>query len=460
MSDSPETVDFSANTGPKHQVLGPDSALSHCLRRRPLANGELSQLKNQLDSNVISTIRIDNKPLSDQQKGVAQGLLNVLEAAEIIQAHREQVLSDIGDVRKQLRAAVRCFAQAWSLPVPSWESQSNLDSTLTLGNLGRMVGLRRDHIAMDVVWQLLAHLRPTESFVPTIQPYLTVSTPLLAAGNDSGTVMRLTVDLFSLEPGAGASGGAPGTLTPDLRYLGLTEINTVAEGSSSGKTFVQHFQDIWQLTDFGRWMRGTWRLENTNPAGFTERCAPKAYTGNSAQAGLLCALLSALRNPETYNPELHRQESSTPPEWEHQPLNDRVAISAAIDLDSRRATEALSKMRLVQVGKLAKKAFGAYQYGLRTAIFCSAQKFEDDPRWKEQQKKQKERPFEIHPELWIETHPVTVEDALDSMLESNQYLRDYKQRIAEDWNGRWLNPEANSSPAATNSASAAASLTS
>jgi hypothetical protein len=313
-----------------------------------------------------------------------------------------------------------------------------------------MVGLRRDHIAMDVVWQLLAHLHPTERFVPKIVPKLTVSTPLLAAGYDSGTVMRLTVELFELEPGAGGDSGAPGTLTPDLRYLGLTEINTLATGSSSGKTFLQHFQDIWQLTEFGRWMRGTWRLENTNPAGFPDPCTPKAYTGNSAQAGLFCALLSALRNPETYRPESHNHAS--PPEWEQQLLNELVAISAAIDLDSRQATEALSKMRLVQVGKLAKKAFGAYEYGLRTAIFCSAQKFADDPRWNEQQKKQKERPFEIHPELWIETHPVTVEDALDSMLVSNQYLRAYKQGVAEDWNSRWLNPEEESSPAANTAA--------
>ena len=459
MSDCPETVDFSANTAPKHQLLGPDSALSHCLRGRPLGNGQLGPLKSVLRSVVKSTIQLGDDPLSDQQKGVAQGLLHVVEAAELIQVHREEVLSDqLDDVRKRLRSAVRSFAEAWSLPVPGWESQSNLDSTLTLGNLGRMVGLRRDHIAMDVVWQLLAHLRPTESFVPTIQPYLTVSTPLLAAGNDSGTVMRLTVDLFSLEPGAGASGGAPGTLTPDLRYLGLTEINTVAEGSSSEKTFHQHFNDIWQLTGFGMWMRGSWRLENIDPAKLSVRCAPRSYTGNSAQAGLLCALLSALQNPETYRPESHNHAS--PPEWEHQPLNEMVAISAAIDLDSRQASEALSKMKLATVGKLADKAFGAYKYGLRTAIFCSAQKFEDDPAWSEQQKKQKERPFEIHPELWIETHPVTVEDALDSMLESNHYLRDYKQRIAEDWNARWLNPQAESSPAATNSASAAASPTS
>ena len=435
MNEQREVLDFAADSSVLSKWFGPNADLANILRQPETWSPK------QLNSWVAQLSTVDPAICQNAQPAEilelmarVRGLRAVLRTALLIREFPKEVF---GEKRQQLvtllTEAVAAFSEAWELEPPPRvpDVASNIGQPPTLHRLFQAAGWRRDHVATAAVWSLLEWgnlVAPTGGGQPDM---VTVSTPLLAARETDAIVMQLTVDLIPRRDD-GLSGDR-GVLIPDLRFLGLTGIGSAAAAADS---FHRAFLDIWEVSGFGRWMDGVWRLENTNPAELRLPCHTPQLRGPSAQAGLLCCLLSALQNPEQYQPD-----DSNKPVWTPERLSETVAISAAVDVSARRHGDPLSKLPLKSVGKVPEKAFGAYQFGLKSAVFRKDTTFTNGSNWQQAVEAQEARPFEIHPGLWIEKESQTIEDVLNIALERNLYLRVYQSWVAKSWNDQWLNPE-------------------
>jgi hypothetical protein len=435
MNDQSEVLDFAADSSVFSKWFGPNADLANFLLQRGTWSPEqLESWVAQLSTFDPAICRNALPAESSEWMARVRGLIAVLRTALLI---RESPEKAFGEQRQQLvtllTEAVAAFSEAWKLEPPPCvpDVASNIGQPPTLHRLFQAAGWRRDHVATAAVWSLLEWgnlVAPAGAVQPDM---VTVSTPLLAARETDAIVMQLTVDLIPRRDD-GLSGDR-GVLIPDLRFLGLTGIGSAAAADES---FHRAFLDIWEVSGFGRWMDGVWRLENTNPAGLRLPCHTPQLRGPSAQAGLLCCLLSALQNPEQYQPD-----DAKKPVWTPERLSETVAISAAVDVSARRYGDPLSKLPLKSVGKVPEKAFGAYQCGLKSAVFRKDTDFEKGSKWQRAMQDQEAKPFEILPGLWIEKESQIIEDVLNIALERNQYLRVYQSWVAKSWNDQWLNPE-------------------
>ena len=286
---------------------------------------------------------------------------------------------------------------------------------------------------------------------PASAPLVTVWSPVLAADvtGPAGEVLWLKVELFERIEFAGTT--LNGQLIPDLCGMGMTAID---------KKCLDAFAEVWQGLKLDRWVRGVWRLDTVHPPNFDKEVlvdaestqhhtAATALGGQSAQAAMLIALLSATGIPDEYEPTQEQR-----PPFKPEPLRTTTAISAAVDFSKSAAS--IRDLALTPIGKTFQKATAAQKKGMQSVVFAEQEKLTGDSKEAEEQTKAASKPQPTsaiaYTGLWIE-RAATVEEAVDLLLERNKYLRAYQASIQSAWDDLWL-PEEPATPAENSSESA------
>ena len=390
-----------------------------------------------------------------QVKHLASALWRLLRAAEPVRRDTEPVIPDarlaqlnllrLNALSRAVRVLTQFFPQAQS---PEKQSQANSAFSPELAKMFRAAGVSRGPWAHEIAWRILEDWGALDRKPGPKK--VEVYTPVMAAAGTSGAILWLRVRLFQIDP----PGSVVGQLIPDLRRMALTEID---------EDCLQAFQEVWNLTELGRWMTGVWSLGEKAPEDFSkanQRISDASSTftpqigGNSAQAAMLIALLAATGAPDTYEPT-----DFTRPNFCLEPLSLQTAISAAVDVqgsaDSKPSVSSIRGRLLQPVGKLPDKAEAAYKEGLDTIVICESQSVDDAPDLKEALAKTNEarKPVSAAGDyrgLWVE-HAKTVDDALQILLQSNKYLRAYQANVEQQWKSNWLpdSPSDNAEKAAT-----------
>jgi hypothetical protein len=445
---------------------GCQSQLAHFLRdpfgwhhaadqRGQLTPVDLAKLLNTLKSLCSGTNFVYSKAAgksTGRAKHLAAGLWWLLQAAQPI---ADGTIQNTNDSRLARRDALRNAVKELEKLFPSaqhTEKQPEAKSgeSPELAEVFRVAGLPRGPWANEIAWRILEDWGSLDR-KPGPQQVPEIFTPVMAAENGAtGAILWLKVRLFQIDP----PGSVVGQLIPDLRRMALTEIH---------EDCLQAFQEVWNLTQLGRWMTGVWSLGEKAPEDFSkanQRISDASSTftpqigGNSAQAAMLIALLAATGAPDTYEPT-----DFTRPNFCLEPLSLQTAISAAVDVqgsaDSKPSVSSIRGRLLQPVGKLPDKAEAAYKEGLDTIVICESQSVDDAPDLKEALAKTNEarKPVSAAGDyrgLWVE-HAKTVDDALQILLQSNKYLRAYQANVKQQWKSNWLpdSPSDNAEKAAT-----------
>jgi hypothetical protein len=290
------------------------------------------------------------------------------------------------------------------------------------------LNLSRGNMVAEIMWHVLEQWRCADRH-SSPSPRCTVHTPILAGMGEEGTVLWLQVDLFPKPE------GCRGVLIPDLRCLGLRVVE---------ESCLTAFREVWTMTNLGRWVTGVWSIGSRIPkellgAGLFEdheNNFQPTLRGPSAQAAMLCTLLAATGIPDSYEPD--QPES---PGFQPESLLPSVAISAAVGAFNHEKFKSIRDVPLQKVGKLAAKAHAAFQFGLRDVLFVAEQPFEEELAQTRAKVEQARRNpgTQVYSGLWME-EVATVEDAINLMLVSNKYQRQYADSIRVQWEAQWLNP--------------------
>ena len=445
---------------------GCQSQLAHFLRdpfgphhaadqRRQLTPDDLKELLATLKSLCSGTEFVYSKAAGKSTglaKHLAAGLWWLLQAAQPIADGTNQETNQLRIARRDaLRNAVKELEKLFpSAQHAEKQSKAKSGESPELADLFRVAGLARGPWANEIAWRILEDWGSLDR-KPGPQQVPEIFTPVMAAENGAtGAILWLKVRLFQIDP----PGSVVGQLIPDLRRMALTEIH---------EDCLQAFQEVWNLTELGRWMTGVWSLGEKAPEDFSKSNhripeASSTFTaqigGDSAQAAMLIALLAATGAPDTYEPT-----DITRPNFCPEPLSLQTAISAAVDVQgSAHSQPGVSSIRgrlLKPVGKLPDKAEAAYKEGLATIVICETETLQDAPEIKQALEKTKEarKPLSAAGDyrgLWVE-HATTVDDALQILLQSNKYLRAYQANVQQQWENNWLpdSPPDNAEKAAT-----------
>jgi hypothetical protein len=379
------------------------------------------------------------KCLSESQQGLGQsttrnllatGWLNLLHAAGQLAtaaeawhdskpwgAIRESLLAAHGDLQKAFRGdsnVVTGIADHSHSPI--------------LSAVFSELNLSRGNMVAEIMWHVLEQWRCADRH-SSPSPWCTVHTPILAGMGEEGTVLWLQVDLFPKPE------GCLGVLIPDLRCLGLRVVRNDC---------LTAFREVWTISNLGRWVTGVWSIGSRIPSelkrpGLFEDLQNNFQPdlrGESAQAAMLCSLLAATGSPDSYDPD--QAES---PGFQPESLLPTVAISAAVGPFDRKTCKSIRDISLRKVGKLAAKAHAAFQLGLRDFLFVAEQPFDDELLRTQAKVEQARRnpATQVYSGLWME-EVATVEDAINLMLVSNKYQRQYADSIRSQWEAQWLNP--------------------
>ena len=291
---------------------------------------------------------------------------------------------------------------------------------------------------------------PAPALPPGMAP---VCVPVLIANTVTGTnsipqrqgvVKWLTVELFR----DGLTG-----LIPDLYTLGHTNIN---EPDSAGKSFLEYFDDVWTLSGLDRLgFSGRWRLLNRAPlhAEYVYPTLAEAdqrldsVSGNSAQAALLVALLAA--SGQVFAPVAELPADAT---VDRQYLNLDHAITAGVAGRPAVAGDPRNVV-LVEVAEIGVKHAALETYArlhdkedsplrLNTILLSGAD-------YKTRQQTAASSPSGIGrqpPKQAAEfgalhyQSATTIQDALDAMLECNQWSRAIRASTTGTWEAQWCYP--------------------
>ncbi len=255
----------------------------------------------------------------------------------------------------------------------------------------------------------------------------TATTPVLTCDlqGREGFLWVLTVELFPCPKG--------GPFCPDPRFLGLTNINvTQTAPERPDPSFVRALNAVWEISRFNEGFRGRWRLENP-PKEVRHRIRteyPRRIVGNSAQAAALCAILAASGN--AYGSGAGLTTLPDAPE----PLDLQVAISASVEIDN--GVEEVKQLRLGSVGGVAAKRGDAKR--LDTVLFAT-EDFQENEALEQEEQQRQSSAGEVRSEQqrsgpFVE-RVETIEQALDVLLITNQYVKAYKAAVAESWLSEW-----------------------
>lgn len=293
---------------------------------------------------------------------------------------------------------------------------------------------------------------------PVCVPVLLAAT--LADGHTTGVVRWLTVELFQ----DGLCG-----FVPDLLTLGMTSI--AEPDSTTGKSFLQHMDDVWQLSGLGaKNFCGRWRILNRAPLHrhymFPElRDEPTEYlsslSGNSAQAAAMVALLAA--SGQVFDPVHQLQQAQTNGQIPKPVfLNLDFAVTAGIDIQQSPPDDP-RQLSLTRVGELNAKLSGVSRFSSRDDDSNAPQRLYAmlvaDAEYREENKKSdsviaKAKAEEDQKEAaaasdnseavfhGVRYRPIkTIHDALDAMLESNQFREALMASAQDEWLKLWSFPK-------------------
>lgn len=281
----------------QHGVFGSDSKL--CIELRKIVPDTI--LAEYLrDYGATKDLDLDAK-----QRARANFLADLLDAAAVIRGHIKSVNipSTIeSDCSTVLQSAMKGLQEAFPDDV-----EINLPDAPEKGQspsiVDRMLHLCKPRapahywIARDLLMGWCEDSYQNDSKFSATLPIVSVTNA------NSGRALWLTVELFR-----NTFPSLPGSLIPDLRYLGLTKI-----GSTEEQSFYKSTQIVWQLSGLsdtgwtGRWRietkTPTWISAEENNAGNSrtdeveKEHFPAEYWGRSADAAILCVLLAASGNP-------------------------------------------------------------------------------------------------------------------------------------------------------------------
>ena len=260
-----------------------------------------------------------------------------------------------------------------------------------------------------------------------------------------GVVKWLTVELFR----DGLSG-----LIPDLLTLGLTDIDA---RDTRGKSFLGYVDEVWELSGLGsKGFSGRWRLLNRAPLHM-EYLYPtgdnktdlvlNSISGNSAQAALLVALLAA--SGQVFAP-VGDLAANAPVDRQY--LNPDHAITAGVDARSAVPGDPRA-LRLTEIGSLDEKHGALERYAkfhdrqdskLRlNTILLFKDEYENDPVVLESRKAEtaRARSNQTVEVAGLHYNPATtIQDALDAMLECNQWADLIRTATTTAWEKEWCYP--------------------
>lgn len=240
-------------------------------------------------------------------------------------------------------------------------------------------------------------------------------TPILSTGRNP--VSYLYVELFPYQNGG---------FVPDLRYLGLTSI----ESTTSLESFHASAQSVWNESGLKTWFRGRWQIrpvsKDFHPEEFPNDYLSEKLSGRSAEMAFLAAILAASGDPYgdirkigTYDPKDHKPE----------PLADDVAITACIHDEPVE----LHQRTLKGVTSLPRKLGGAIESRLSLVLLANKQEaVPDEIELVEAVSKS----IDYKGKLAVE-RVKTVEEALDAMLVTNRYLKKYQSKVRDSWLQQW-----------------------
>jgi hypothetical protein len=386
--------------------FGDESLLAQVLRNAPDIG--LRAVADELDSFANRCGR------DSPAQNILRGLVEALLATEAIRHGPATGAS-------HLMAAIECFDETWNAGSTKTTFAPPQKFAHASGPVRTAFGQLKVNctpLAYWVVFDLVD--RWFQDGVHEQATSRSASTTLLGAiaGEHAGRLLRLTVDLIPCQKG---------TFCPDPWYLALTAINLES-------SLLDSMERIWVASRLSNQFRGRWRIENppTTKRAISATHYPSRYSGRSAEAATMCALLAASGDPYC---DLGHQ-SAEPDE-----LDLTVAISAQVNTDAD-ATNPVD-LPLGKVESEAKKLKAALSMGnspgpaedlsgpLDSVVF--ARETGDN---KNQRRKQESSREETYGDIRIE-RAATVAEALDLMLVTNRYLKNYRAWFREEWLLQW-----------------------
>jgi len=245
----------------------------------------------------------------------------------------------------------------------------------------------------------------------------TASTTIVGAATSVAHLFTLTVELIE---------SAKGPINPDLFYVGLTDVSDVTK----------HFEKVWNACGLSQWFRCRWRIEFNDetrqvPGVDVNGKYISKLHGNSAQASCLAAILAACGDPYLMK-SINAVSDFPPPEK----IALDVAVSAAVDYNQQ--PQSVKELSLKKVGSVPEKLEKTRSLLDFLVLFRDEQKTEKINQLKAARKTHDDWPTSI-----LADKPVGIEDAstvenvLDLLLESNQYLNAYRESIQDAWLKQW-----------------------
>lgn len=255
-------------------------------------------------------------------------------------------------------------------------------------------------IVHDMLARWLSKIDPT--------PFVATTAILSGISPDIGDgLFHLTVELYPC---------ANGPIYPDPLYLGLTRLD---------RMFSDSITRLWKLTGLSKEYRARWRIETPSEEFQMKDFAsvhPTVYSGRSAEAAFLCAMVAASGNPYCESALEGRAAAG-------EPLDIRVAVSATVESQGQGQAAEVTKLQLGEVAKVPEKLEHAMG-PLHTVAYISKQR--SNPTIAAIL--QAQQPTRTG--LAIESIE-TVGDALDVLLLTNRYLRDHQAAVRDAWLQQW-----------------------
>ena len=247
-------------------------------------------------------------------------------------------------------------------------------------------------------------------------------------------------------------------LIPDLFTLGMTDIGQQPPGG--GKSFLEHMDTVWDFSGLGSaGFCGRWRLLNRAPLNVDyvwptpredEPLSLRDISGNSAQAALMVALLAA--SGQVYEPVAALRQSAEP--FHPVYLHLGTAITAGVEVNGPIPDDPRT-LKLTEIGGLSSKHAAVIKHfanydGSRDpvlrldSVLLAAEEYDTEatnPNSAIRLANSEAARAERSGGSGLHYNPATtIQDALDAMLECNQWARLIRTATTTAWEMEWCYP--------------------